>query len=59
MHITNTRVRAENLLGMKRICLVVEVVVRPGADGGRPSDGRRDECFLTEVKYFEPVGDEV
>ena len=46
------------MLGMKRRRLVVEVVVRPGADGGRPSDGRQNKCLLTEVQHAEPVGDE-
>ena len=44
---------------MKRRCLIVEVVVRFGADGGRPFDGRRDDCLLAKVQYAEPVGDEV
>ena len=44
---------------MKRRCLVVEVIVRPGADGGRPSDGRQNESLLSEVQYVKPVGDEV
>ena len=44
---------------MKRRCLIVEVVVRSGADGGHPSDGRRNKCLLTEVQHAEPVGDEV
>ena len=38
---------------------IVEVVVRPRADGGRPSGGRRNECLLVEVKHAETVGDEV
>ena len=49
MHITHSRVRAESLLGMKRRRIIVEVIMRPGADGGHPSDGRRNECLLTEV----------
>ena len=44
---------------MKHRCHAIEVIVRPGADGGRPSDGRRNESLLTEVYYAEPVGDEV
>ena len=44
---------------MKRRRLVVEVIGCFGADRGRPSDGHRDECLLTEVKHAEPVGDEV
>ena len=44
---------------MKRIILIVEVIVRPGVDGGHPSDGCRNECLLAEVKYAEPVGNEV
>ena len=47
------------MLGTKRRCLVLEVIECPGANGGRPSDGRRDGCLLVEVKYAEPVGDEV
>ena len=47
------------MLGMKRRRLIVEVVVRPRADGGRPSDKRRNEFLLAEVKYAELVGDEV
>ena len=44
---------------MKHRRLVVEVVVRPGAEGGRPSNERRNRCLLAEVQYAEPVGDEV
>ena len=44
---------------MKRRRLIVEVVVRPRADGGRPSDGRQNKCLLAEVQYGEPVGGEV
>ena len=44
---------------MKRMCLIVEVAGSPGADGGRPSDGRRDGCLLAEVEHAKPVGDEV
>ena len=44
---------------MKCRWLVVEFVVRPGANGGRPSDGRRNRCLLAKVKHAEPVGDEV
>ena len=44
---------------MKRRCRAIEVVVRPGADGGRPSDGCRNESLLAEVWYAEPVGNEV
>ena len=44
---------------MKRRHLVIEVVVRPEADGGHPSDGRRNKCLLAEVQYAKPVGDEV
>ena len=47
------------MLGMKRMRLVVEVVGCPGADGGCPSDGRQNKCLLAEVKYAEPVGDDV
>ena len=47
------------MLEMKRMRLVVEVVVCPGAGGGCPSDGRRDKFLLAEVKHAEPVGDEV
>ena len=43
---------------MKCRRLVVEVVVLPRADGGCPSDGRRNECLLAEVQYAEPVGEE-
>ena len=44
---------------MKHRYLIVEVVVHPRADGGCPSDGCRNECLLAEVKYAEPIGDEV
>ena len=44
------------MLGMKRRCLIVEVVVRSRADGGRPSDRCQNECLLVEVKYAEPIG---
>ena len=44
---------------MKHMRLVVEVVVCPEADGGRPSDGRWNECLLAEAKHAAPVGDEV
>ena len=44
---------------MKRRCLVVEVIVRPGADGGRLSDGCCVARLLAEVEYAELVGDEV
>ena len=47
------------MLGLKRRRLVVEVIVRPGADGGRPSDGRRNKCLLAEAKHAELAGDEV
>ena len=46
------------MLEMKRRCLIVEVVVRPRVDGGRPFDGCRNESLVVEVKYAEPVGDE-
>ena len=46
------------MLGMKRRCHVVEVV-RPGVDGGRPSDRCRDVSLLMEVLYAELVGDKV
>ena len=46
------------MLGMKRRCRAVEVV-RPGVDGGRPSDGCRATSLLAEVEYAELVGDEV
>ena len=44
---------------MERRCLIVEVVMRPGADGGCPTDGRRNECLLAEVKYTKRASDEV
>ena len=44
---------------MKRRCLVVEVVGCSRADGGRPSDRRRNKCLLVEVYYAKPVSDEV
>ena len=44
---------------MKHRCLIIEVVVPFGADGGHPSDVRRNECLLVEVWYAELVGDEV
>ena len=44
---------------MKHRHLVVEVIGSPGADGGHPSDGHRDGCFLAEVQHAELVGDEV
>ena len=44
---------------MKCRCLVVEVAVCPGADGGCPSDVRQNECLLVEAEYAELVGDEV
>ena len=44
---------------MKRRCHALEVVVHPGANGGRPSDGHRNENPLVEVQYTEPIGDEV
>ena len=44
---------------MKRRRLIIEVVGCPGADGGRPSDWRRDGCLLLELKRVEPVGNEV
>ena len=44
---------------MKRRCLIIEVVMRPRADGGRPSDRCQNKCLLVEVQYAEPVGDEV
>ena len=43
---------------MKHRCHVVEVV-RPGVDGGRPSDGCQDVSLLMEVQYVEPVSDKV
>ena len=43
---------------MKRRCRAVEVA-RPEVDGGRPSDGCWVVSLLTEVKYAEPIGDEV
>ena len=46
------------MLGKKRRCRIVEVV-RPGVDGGRPSDGCRDVSLLAEVQFAELVGDEV
>ena len=46
------------MLGMKHRCRVVEIV-RPGVDGGRPSDRCRVASLLEEVEYAEPVGDEV
>ena len=39
--------------------LIIEVVVRPRANGGHPSDGRQNKCLLVEVKHAEPIGDEV
>ena len=42
------------MLGMKHRCRVVEVVVRPGADGGCPSDGRWNESLLVETKFRLP-----
>ena len=47
------------MLRMKHRRLVVEVVVRPGVEGVRPSDGCQNKCLLVEVQYAEPVGDEV
>ena len=47
------------MLGMKRMRLILEVTKSPRADGGCPSDGRRDGCLLTEVEHAEPVGNEV
>ena len=44
---------------MKRRCLIIEVVVRLGADGGRPSNGRRNKCLLVEVYTPEPIDDKV
>ena len=44
---------------MKCRRLVVEVVGCPGADGGRPSDGRWNKCLLVKAKHAELVGDEV
>ena len=44
---------------MKRRRLIVEVVVYPRADGGRPSDGRRNKCLLAEVQHIKLVNDEV
>ena len=44
---------------MKRRRLIVEVVVRPRADGGCPSNVHQNKCLLAEVQYGEPVGDEV
>ena len=38
---------------------IVEVVVRPRADGGCPSNVHQNKCLLAEVQYGEPVGDEV
>ena len=43
---------------MKHGCRVIEVV-RPGVDGGCPSDGCQNECLLAEVQYAKPVDDEV
>ena len=60
MYVTHSEVLAHRGLGVKRKCLIVEVVGWPGADGGRSSsDGRRDKCLLVEAKHAEPVGDEV
>ena len=47
------------MLRTKRRRLVVEVAGSPGADGGRPSDGRQDGCVLAEAEHTELVGDEV
>ena len=47
------------MLRVKRRCLIIEVVVCLGADGGRPSDGCQNKCLLAEVQHDEPVGDEV
>ena len=47
------------MLGLKRRHLVIEVIMCPKADGGRPSDGRQNKCLLAEVQYGEPVGGEV
>ena len=45
---------------MKRMHLIVDVIVRPRADGGRSSsNGCRDKYLRAEVKHTEPVGDEV
>ena len=45
---------------MKRRCRVVEVVVRPRADGGRASsEGRRNKYLLVEVQHVESDGDKV
>ena len=44
---------------MKRRCLIIEVVVHPEADGGRPSDEHRNKCLLAEVQHAELVSDEV
>ena len=39
---------------MKGRCLVVEVVVYPGANGGC-----RNRCLLVKVQHAELIGDEV
>ena len=47
------------MLETKHRRLIIEVIRCPKADGGRPSDGRRDGCLLAEVEHAEPVSDEV
>ena len=47
------------MLGMKPRHLAIEVVGCPRADGGCPSDGRRNKCLLVKAKHAELVDDEV
>ena len=44
---------------VKRECLDVEVIECLGAGGEHSSNGRQDECLLSEAKHVEPVGNEV
>ena len=44
---------------MKHRRLIIEVIMRPRADGGRPFDGHQNECLLVEASYAKLVGDEV
>ena len=44
---------------MKHMWLVIKVIMCPEADGGRLSDRCQNKCLHAEVKYAEPVSDEV
>ena len=59
MYITYSEVSVEHLLRTKHRRLIIEVIVCPRADGGRPSDGHQDDCFLAELQNAKPVDDEV